>query len=247
MPNFKKLLESTTNRLIAINVLVFFVMQNIFGDQRSGFELAFWLNPDFEIWQIVSSTFLHGGLGHLAFNMLALWSFGRVLERVFGGRRFLIFYLACGVGASLLHLAVSYYQFQIIYQQLISIGFSDVEMQNAISTFSVNSSSVEFSEEIKQQFYDLWSLYGSAVVGASGSIYGVLVAFALLFPNFKIVLLFLPVPIAAKYFVPVLLLIDLTAGLTGITIFGNNIAHFAHIGGAIIGFILVQYWLKQRQ
>jgi len=84
----------------------------------------------------------------------------------------------------------------------------------------------------------------SATVGASGGVYGLLVAFALGYPNFKIILLFLPVPIAAKYFVPVLLLIDLTAGITGFSIFGANIAHFAHIGGAVVGFMLAKFWLK---
>jgi len=87
----------------------------------------------------------------------------------------------------------------------------------------------------------------SATVGASGAIYGILVAFALFFPNFKLVLLFPPIPIAAKYFVPVLLLVDLTAGLTGFSIFGANIAHFAHIGGAFVGFLLVRFWLKKHQ
>jgi membrane associated rhomboid family serine protease len=158
----------------------------------------------------------------------------------------LIYYLACGIGASLLHLAVSYYQFDSVYQQLISAGFSDNEVRNAIDTAIIRSSSIVLSESLKQDFQILYNLYHTAAVGASGAIYGVLVAFAMLFPNFKIVLLFLPIPIAAKYFVPVLLLVDLTAGITGVSIFGFNIAHFAHIGGAIAGFLLVRFWLRQR-
>ena len=99
------------------------------------------------------------------------------------------------------------------------------------------------SEDLRQ----LWLLTNTPALGASGAVYGVLVAFALLFPDFKIILIFLPVPIAARYFVPVLLLVDLTAGLTGFSIFGANIAHFAHIGGAVAGFLLVQFWLRQNR
>ena len=133
--------------------------------------------------------------------MIALWSFGRVLERVWGNRRFLLFYLVCGIGAAVISMLVD----------------------NLILHTQING----------------------AMVGASGAIYGILVAFALLFPNFKIMLIFLPVPIAAKYFVPVLLLIDLTAGFTGVSIFGQNIAHFAHVGGAIVGAVLVFWWSAQ--
>ena len=92
---------------------------------------------------------------------------------------------------------------------------------------------------------ELYHLYHAPAVGASGAVYGILVAFAMLFPNFKVMLIFLPIPIAAKYFVPVLLLIDLSAGITGFSIFGAKIAHFAHIGGAIAGFLLVQFWLRK--
>jgi len=102
---------------------------------------------------------------------------------------------------------------------------------------------VDISRERLEQYY---RLFHTPAVGASGAIYGILTAFALLFPNFKIMLIFIPVPIAAKYFVPVLLLIDLTGGITGVSIFGQNIAHFAHIGGAIVGFLLVKTWLRVR-
>jgi len=189
-----------TNRLVATNLVVYFLLAGLFPTSYSGLELFNWQTPNFRIWQLVSYMFLHGSLTHLAFNMLALWSFGRVLERVWGNHRMLIFYLACGVGAAVI--------------------------SQIVDTFVFNK------------------VFGGATVGASGAVYGILVAFALLFPNFKIMLIFIPVPIAAKYFVPVLLLIDLSAGITGFSIFGANIAHFAHIGGAIIGFALVRFWLK---
>jgi len=195
MQQIQNFFSSTTNRLVAITVVIYFVMQGIFAGRLSGFELYPWASSEFEYWQLISHIFLHGSISHLAFNMIGLWSFGRVLERVWGGQRFIYFYLICGVGAAILHLVVS-------------------------GPYSV-------------------------AVGASGALYGVLVAFALLFPNFKIMLIFLPIPIAAKYFVPVLLLIDLSAGITGVAIFGQNIAHFAHIGGALAGFLLVTFWLKK--
>ena len=97
----------------------------------------------------------------------------------------------------------------------------------------------------EEQLLELYYLYHSPMVGASGAVYGILVAFAMLFPNFKIALIFLPVPIAAKFFVPVLIGIDLLAGFTGFSIFGLNIAHFAHVGGALVGAIMVSFWLKQ--
>ena len=200
MPPIHQLLQSMTNRILLFTVIVFFLIEMFFAGGRTGLELYSWNTPRFEIWQFVSYMFLHSGVTHLLFNMIALWSFGRILERAWGNQRFLIFYLACGVGAALISQMVD----QFVYGQT----------------------------------------YYGAMIGASGAIYGVLIAFALLFPNFKIMLIFLPVPIAAKYFVPVLLLIDLSAGVTGISIFGQNIAHFAHIGGAVMGFLLVKFWLK---
>jgi membrane associated rhomboid family serine protease len=194
MQQLKQFFSSTTNRIVAVTVLVYVVLEAVYPNSLSGFELYPSQSGQFKIWQLFSHMFLHGSVTHLAFNMIGLWSFGRVLERVWGGQRFLYFYLICGVCAGIAQLIVT-------------------------EPYSV-------------------------AVGASGALYGVLVAFALLFPNFKIMLIFLPVPIPAKYFVPVLLLIDLSAGLTGIAIFGQNIAHFAHLGGAMAGFVLVKTWLK---
>lgn len=200
MPSFTQLMQSMTNRLVLITVLAFFAREMIFANALSGLELFSWHTPRFQVWQLFSYMFVHGGLTHLLFNMIALWSFGRILEQAWGNQRFLIFYLACGVGAAVISMLVD----QFVFGQV----------------------------------------YLGAMVGASGAIYGVLVAFALLFPNFKIMLILIPVPIPAKIFVPILLLIDLSAGITGVSIFGQNIAHFAHIGGAVMGLLLVKFWLK---
>ena len=231
MPPISELLKSMTNRLVLVTVIAFFIVEALFAGQRNGMELYFWQNPNFHFWQLFTHLFLHGGFTHLAFNMIALWSFGRVLERVWGNRRFLIFYLVCGVGAGVISIAVNQFEFQMMTAELLNNGLSEANIRSLLETGTAPVSDI----------------FNTRSVGASGAIYGVLMAFALLFPNFKIMLIFLPVPIAAKYFVPVLLLIDLTGGITGISIFGQNIAHFAHIGGAVVGFVLLKTWLRPRQ
>ena len=200
MLDLKLFLQSTTNRIIILTVICFVLTQALFAGAPNSFELYSWKTGYFGLWQLMTHMFLHGGFTHLLFNMLGLWFFGQVLERVWGGSRLLAFYLLCGVGAA-------------VISQLV-----DHHLLNQIS---------------------------GRMVGASGAIYGILVAFAMLFPNQKIMLIFLPVPIPAKIFVPILLLIDLTGGITGFSIFGGNIAHFAHIGGAIIGFVLCLAWKKK--
>jgi len=239
----KELLQSTTNRLVLINVIAFVLIEALFAGARSGLELYFWRHPDFAVWQLISYMFLHGGWSHLAFNMIGLWSFGRILERVWGGQRLLIFYFACGVGAALLHLLVANYEYNALAQQILAAGFTEADIQSlVIQGRDISAGTSAISREVLR---DIYAIFNIPSVGASGAVYGILVAFALLFPNFKIALIFLPIPIAAKYFVPVLLLVDLTAGITGISIFGANIAHFAHIGGALVGFAMVQYWLRK--
>lgn len=243
MQQIKELLKLTTNRLVLANIIIYGLIQAFFAGQRSGFELYFWQHQDFQIWQFFSYMFLHGSFSHLAFNMIGLWSFGRVLEQVWGARRFLVFYLSCGVGAAVIHLLVAHFQIDAITQQILAAGFSESDVLAVVSQGrDISAGSAAISQEMLRELYGNFNV---PAVGASGAIYGILVAFALLFPNFKIMLIFLPIPIAAKFFVPVLLLIDLSAGITGVSIFGSNIAHFAHIGGALIGFIMVRIWLRQ--
>ena len=242
MPPISELLKSMTNRLVLVTVIAFFIVEALFAGQRNGMELYFWQNPNFHFWQLFTHLFLHGGFTHLAFNMIALWSFGRVLERVWGNRRFLIFYLVCGVGAGVISIAVNQFEFQMMTAELLNNGLSEANIRRLLETGTAPASDIS-----RERLVEYYRLFHTPSVGASGAIYGVLMAFALLFPNFKIMLIFLPVPIAAKYFVPVLLLIDLTGGITGISIFGQNIAHFAHIGGAVVGFVLLKTWLRPRQ
>ena len=243
MPPISKLLQSNVYRLMALNLIVFLIIEGFFYKTYTGLELHFWKNPEFEVWQLFSNMFLHSGVSHLALNMFALWSFGRILEQVWGKNRFLLFYLFCGVSASVVHEIVTHIQYQALFDQLLSAGLSSEKLEGVLRTgHDISRNYLGVSKEMLGRFY---YLYHTPTVGASGAIYGLLVAFALIFPNFKVMLIFLPVPVAAKYFVPVLLLIDLSAGITGFSIFGENIAHFAHIGGAISGALLVLYWKRK--
>lgn len=238
---FNNLLQTTTSRLVAICVVIYFLFSAPQGQTLlDAFALRPINHPDFHYWQLVTYLFLHGGVAHLLLNMIALWSFGHALESIWGGKRFLLFFLLCGVGAGLVQLFYSDLQFDRFYQELLRLGISQSDIANLLETGRYSSSwLVDVTEQQLVQFY---RSYAAPVVGASGSIYGVLVAYMLLFPNNKLVFLFVPYPIAAKYFVPVLLLVDLLSGVTGISLFGYNIAHFAHLGGALTGFLLMLYW-----
>lgn len=180
---------------------------------------------------------MHGSVNHLLFNMFGLWMFGQVLEKVWGAKKFLFFYLACGIGASVIYMVINKFQFNGLMQELVALGISAEEASSVFATESYWPAVAPSKEALQ--------IFASPMVGASGAIYGILVAFAFLFPNHKLMLIFLPVPIAAKYFVPAILSLDLFSGVTGVSIFGGgNIAHFAHIGGATIGFLLMLLWRK---
>jgi membrane associated rhomboid family serine protease len=168
----------------------------------------------FEPYQIATHMFTHGGFTHLLFNMITLWMFGRILENVWGAKRFLLFYLACGVGAAVCHLAIQYFRCE---QLLHAILNDNPNWQNMIGATA-------------------------PAVGASGAIMGVVAAFAYLFPNTELFIMFIPFPVKAKWAMLGWFAIDLFGGVANIS--GDNIAHFAHLGGAITGFILVLIWNK---
>jgi membrane associated rhomboid family serine protease len=236
-------MTEAVKHLIIINVLFFIapqLMPNL-GLQEM-FALYFPENPNFHYWQFLTHMFMHGGFMHIMFNMYGLWAFGTPLEQMWGRNKFLFFYFSAGLGAGIIYTLVNYYQFNSVYEQLVSIGLSATDIQYLLSS---GKSSFPILENIPQDDLDNFSsTYYTPAVGASGAIYGVLVAFGLMFPNAKLALIFFPVPIAAKYFIPVIILGDLFFGLTSYSI--GNVAHFAHVGGAIIGFIIAWYW-KQNQ
>ena len=230
--------------LIILNVILFAASQFMGLDLSSWLALYFPKNEHFGIWQIVSHMFMHGGFTHILFNMYALWAFGSPLEQMWGRNKFLFFYFSAGIGAGLIYTAVNYFQFNNIFNELISAGISNTEIQNLLETGRYNTDILNQVSE--KRLTDLYQIYNTPAVGASGAIYGVLVAFGMSFPNAKLALIFFPVPIAAKYFIPVLIGLDLFSGLTGFSLFGGGIAHFAHVGGAIIGFIIMKYWQKNQ-
>lgn len=211
-------------------------------DVTNIFALHYPENENFGIWQYVTHIFMHGSPMHLIFNMYALWAFGTPLEQMWGRNKFLFFYFSAGIGAGLIYTLANYYQFNGIYEQLINLGIAPNEIKNLLNTGQYNDTLITLSNEKMSEFY---SLYHTPAVGASGAVYGVLVAFGLMFPNAKLALIFFPVPIAAKYFIPLMIAGDLFFGVTKYSI--GNIAHFAHIGGAVIGFIIAWYWKKNQK
>ena len=237
-------LTETVKHLIILNAL-FFAASSLLGIDLNNFlALYFPENENFGIWQFVSHMFMHGGFMHILFNMYALWAFGSPLEQMWGRNKFIFFYFSAGLGAGLIYTAVNYFQFNSIHNDLVNIGLRTSDIQSLLTSGKYNSDIL--SQIPEQKLMEIYQIYNTPAVGASGAIYGVLVAFGMTFPNAKLALIFLPVPISAKYFIPVLIALDLFSGVTGFSIFGGGIAHFAHVGGAIIGFIIMWYWKKNQ-
>jgi membrane associated rhomboid family serine protease len=223
--------------LIGINALFFFSASSTGGQLLDNLALYFPKNEHFGIWQFATHMFMHANFMHIFFNMFALWMFGSPLEKIWGRNRFLVFYFLSGIGAALIYTLINYYQFDAIYSELIDHGLSPDKIQTLLDKGMYLPGIL--SEEKGLEFY---KLYQTPMVGASGAIYGILVAFGFTYPNTKLMFILLPVPIAAKFFIPAIIALDLFSGITGFSIFGGGVAHFAHVGGAIIGFLLMYYW-----
>lgn len=230
-------ITDVVKNLLIINVLIYFGTIAFPQIVHDYFTLYFPLSQQFQPVQLVTHMFMHGSLMHLFFNMFGLFMFGPPLESLWGPKKFLIFYLIAGFGAAAVHLGVSYFE----YMQLVSIidpaSVAEV-LQNGTDVIARGRN---YSDT---NLGALNATINTGVVGASGALYGVLVGFGMNFPETKLSLIFFPVPVAAKYFIPGILLLDLIGGFTGFSIFGQNIAHFAHIGGAIFGFLMIMFWRK---
>ena len=239
----------TVKQLLIINVL-FYIGATIVGEPAYRLlAMHYFENPDFHSWQMVTHMFMHAefpNILHIVFNMFALYSFGSALEHFWGGKKFLFFYISCGLGAVLLHTGVNYYYFENGLNTLLANGFSKAEILQVLSDGKIDTRWQELLTAT--EFNEFVSAYLGTVVGASGAIYGLLVAFAFMFPNAELGIMFIPIPIKAKYFVPALLLYDLYAGVSGGSIFGGSsgVAHFAHLGGALLGFVMMWYWKKNQ-
>lgn len=239
-------ITAVVKQLIIINV-IFFIGSELVPAAKPLFSMFYFENPNFQIWQPLSSMFMHGNLMHIFFNMFALFSFGSTLEHIWGGKKFLIFYILCGLGAAALHLGVNYYEFHQGLSALELNGFSPQEVYSVLDQTRGQYDTRWLNVLSQERLISMLSAYNTYAVGASGAIYGLLAAFALMFPNAGLSLMFIPVPIKAKFFVPGLLLLDLYLGVSGGgSIFGGStgVAHFAHIGGALMGVLLMFYFKK---
>lgn len=228
-------------QLLIVNVILFLAANFFMQILNDYFPLYYFENPSFEFWQPITHMFMHGGFSHILFNMFALYSFGSVLEQIWGGKKFILFYILCGLGAAALHTAVNYWQFHEAYNTLIVRGISQADINYILQDPNIFYNDIDVNA--------LSTSFKIPTVGASGAIYGLLVAFAFMFPNAGLALLFIPVPVKAKYFVPGVLVLDLVLGFNGAAIFGSGgtgIAHFAHIGGALVGFLLMWLWKKNQ-
>jgi membrane associated rhomboid family serine protease len=239
-------ITETVKQLLIINIL-FFVGAYFVPASYDFLALHYFESEKFKFWQPLTHMFMHGGLMHIAFNMFALYSFGSALEHRWGSKKFIFFYISCGLGSALLYSAFNYYQFHQVLNVLIENGFNKTEIMNVLSQGKFDTSWQTVLDPLS--FSTLTDVYFGTAVGASGAIYGLLVAFAFMYPNAELALMFIPVPIKAKYFVPGILVIDLILGLKGNSIFGaggTGIAHFAHLGGALCGYIMMWYWKKNQ-
>lgn len=215
-------MPKVTKNILIINILFFFgtiVARNYNIDLIDLLGLHFFLAKDFNPIQLISYMFLHAGFSHIFFNMFAVWMFGRILEQVWGAKRFLIYYLVCGIGAGVIQELVQLIQYEFVLSNYenVNIGHTTIPMKEYLNLMTT--------------------------VGASGAVYGILLAFGMLFPNQPLFIFPLPMPIKAKYFVIGYAVIELYLGLANTQ--GDNVAHFAHLGGMIFGFILIKYWRKK--
>ena len=231
-------LPPVVKNIIMLNVLMilaYYAAGSVFGvDLNSLLGLYFPKSEQFKPVQIITHMFMHGGFMHIFFNMYALFIFGPILENVWGPKRFLIFYLVCGIGAALTHETVIFFQ----YNHLIN-SISPDNLQSVISEGTAYFRQGKVFSDSDMQSLQL--LLNTPTVGASGAIFGVLLAFGVLFPNTQLFLLFPPMPIRAKYLVLGYGALEL---ILAITQPGSNIAHAAHLGGMLFGYILIRYWRK---
>ena len=214
---FMSNVPAAVKNLIIINVLVMIMTSLGENFMYEKFALFYPTSPFFHWWQPLTHMFMHGGFWHLFFNMYTLYIFGSVLERVWGTRKFLIFYFVTGFGAALIHTGVEWIQMQYWMEQA--------------------------AEGSSAALASIHALKMTPTVGASGAIYGLLMGYAMLYPDSIMTLVFPPISMKAKWFVLIFAGIELLTGVTGT---GGGVAHFAHLGGLIFGFLLIIYWKKKR-
>lgn len=215
-------LPPVTKHLLIINVLLWFggiAMTRLGYDFNNIFGLHFFKASDFRIWQLFTYMFMHAGFQHVFFNMFAVWMFGGIMEKTWGSRRFLFFYLACGIGAGLMQEGVQYIHWlvDLSHYAMVDMGGITITMNEYLN--SINT------------------------VGASGAVYGILLGYGMTYPDNQIFIIPIPVPIKAKWLVTGYVILELLLGLGNRV--GDNVAHFAHLGGMLVGFLIILYWRRQ--
>ncbi len=221
--------------IIIINVLFFLGSMAIPGldNALSGY---YWSSPNFQPWQIVTHMFMHAGIGHIFFNMYGLYLFGSALENYWGSKRFLTYYLVSGLGAFVLHNAMTYFELTQIIPQLSPADWDMVRAEGA----NAMQEGKNFIDPLMRKAN---SVLNTGMVGASGAVFGILLAFGMLFPNTELMLLFPPIPLKAKWLVFGYGALELYSAVQANP--GDNVAHFAHLGGMISGYFLLKYWQKK--
>ena len=214
---FMSNVPTAVRNIIIINVLVMIMTSLNENFMYEKFALFYPTSPFFHWWQPVTHMFMHGGFWHLFFNMYTLYIFGTVLERIWGAKKFLLFYFVTGLGAAAVHTGVEWIQASSWMSEAAAGSMSAVQQIHALKM--------------------------TPTVGASGAIYGILMGYAMLYPDSILTLVFPPISMKAKWFVLIFAGIELLTGVTGT---GGGIAHFAHLGGLIFGFLLIMYWKKKR-
>lgn len=249
MNNLLGNMPPVVKNLLLLNVIMFIITQ--LGEMQ-GIPITYILggyvfnSPYFEPYQMVTHFFMHGGFFHILFNMFALVVFGSALEQVWGPKRFFIFYMATALGAFFLHQLVGFIEVKSLENELIAAGYDLFSLQEKISELRAGSiSTFNILPNTNGLVQDYISGISVPVVGASGAVYGVLVGFGYLFPNTKLMLLFPPIPIKAKWLVMIMVGIALYNSIQANP--GDNVAHLAHLGGALVGFIIVYFWQKDKR
>jgi len=235
-------ITETVKHLLIINVIFFLATLSLGDVMYDLFALHYPTNDRFLPWQPLTHMFMHGDVGHIFFNMFGLYMFGTPIEQMWGRKKFIFFYLSTGFGAAALQLGLYYYQVGDITDLLVAEGLTSSQIS---SFFNTRDLPYSIAEQLgREKLLSGLSAFNGVMVGASGALYGVLVAFAFSFPNARLMLLFPPIPVKAKILVPILILGDLFFGFTSYSI--GPVAHFAHVGGAITGFIMMWYWKKNQ-
>ena len=213
-------IPTMTKNLLVINILAFlatWVFQRSGVDLNAMFGLHFFLASDFHVYQFLTYMFLHGGFTHILFNMFALWMFGSVIERVWGPKKFIFYYIVCGVGAGIMQEIVQYVNFSV--QGLAAYDYVSISGQRIAMDMFLNQ----------------WM-----TIGASGAVYGILLAFGMIFPNERLFIIPIPFPIKAKWLIIGYIFIELFSAMGQ----SDGVAHMAHLGGMLFGFLLIRYWQK---